>query len=410
MKRLASLILTICMVMTLASCGNGSEPTPIELIPPIVSPVEIEQQEEVTHQEEVPKTSDDPFEGKIAIITDDPHGILSYSSAFPIIIQYGEEKIIHQRWPLIPTFARDEVTKIVEELRNDSNVKAIIANPSVHESVEGFERLREAREDIFLVFCISGSRELFEIADLILVVDEIGTGSAMVRQAQKMGAETFVYYVFERDDQPINIARRELIEQECDELGIRFIEVIIPDAIAWDIYERPKFLREDVQRIIQNYGKDTAFFSPSTLDLLWPVIYHGGIFPQPRDLFRSPFNAILGDIFDYFSMTGEDFIQIHLSAETSIELTREFLDEHDMLGRVSNWPVPYEFLFTHAATKYAIKRLNGEVTRDGIDVDVLRGIMEDFAGVNVYLTPFTDLETGITHEHVLMMRMGYFIY
>ena len=410
MKRSISLLLTICIIWTLTSCGNGSEPTLIELIPPIVPPMEIEQQEANSQQEEIPEVSDGPFEGKIAVITNVPVGGLSYYSAFPILAGYGEENVFHKIWP-VTSF--DEGIIIIEELINNSNVKVIIANPLDYRGIEGFERLRETREDIFLVFRVRDigelSEQLMEIADLILLVDEIATGPAMVRQAYKMGAETFVYYSRVWSQMPIEIERRNLIEQECAELGIRFIEVTIPEAITWEGEERRRFFRDDVQRIVQNYGENTAFFSSSMIDFLWSVIEFGGIFPQPNDLLRSPFNAVL-DRFDLFSMSDEDFVEIHLSAEKSIELTRRFLDEHNMLGRVSNWPIPYEFLFTHAATEYAIKRLNGEVPKDGIDVDALKKIMEDFAGVNVYLAPFTDLETGITHDHVLMMRMGYFIY
>ena len=410
MKRLISLLLTICMIWTLTSCGNGNEPTPTEVIPPIVPPVEMEQ-EEINHQEEIPEVSDEPFEGKIAIITDHPHAILSYSSALPIIDRYGEEKIIHENGPLNWS-DQDEIARIVKALSNNLDVKVIIANPLFHMSISDFERLRETREDIFWVVCASNilwlDEILVEIADLILVVDEIGTGSAMVRQAYKMGAETFVHYSISQISwsyELIDIARRDLIEQECAELGIRFIEVVIPEAIRWNTSERHRFLRESMQRIVQNYGRNTAFFGAQMFELLPQVMYLGGIFPQPghRHLFRSPFH-----IFDHFLY--EDLVEIHSAAEEAIALTREFFNESGMLGRISDWPIPYEFLFTHAATEYAIKRLNGEVPKDGIDVDVLRGIMEDFAGVNVYLTPFTDLETGITHEHVLMMRMGYFIY
>jgi hypothetical protein len=114
-------------------------------------------------------------------------------------------------------------------------------------------------------------------------------------------------------------------------------------------------------------------------------------------------------------LVGIDFfdgvIDIYSAAEEAIAIGRSFfLEERGMLGRVSSWSIPPVFMFTHAATEYAIKWLNGEVTRDGIDIDVLRKIMEDFAGVTVYLTPYTDSETGKVHENILMMRMDYFIY
>ena len=421
MKKLISLLFIACVVWTLASCGNGGDELQIETLPTIiVPPVELDLQEEINGQEEIPETSDEPFEGKIAIITRYFVDYFSIGHVLPILARYGEEKIIHEMWPLFIANDQDGAIMIIDELSNNLDVKVIIANPvDFSWSIEGFERLREAREDIFLVFCVCSIRssvnlpeQIRETADLILMVDVIGTGAAMVRQAYKMGAETFVHYSLHRHMDPsefINNARRDLIEQECAELGIRFIEVKIPEDITWDSYYRRLFLREDIQRVIQNYGKDTAFFGHFANEILWSVIEFGGIFPQPRDLFMSPFNPFLGT-FDIHSSLDEDFIDIHLAAEKAILSARRHLDERGMRGRISNWPVPYEFMFTHAATEYAIKRLNGEVTSEGIDVDVLRSIMEEYAGVNVYLTPFTNSETGEVHENVLMMRMGYFIY
>jgi hypothetical protein len=46
--------------------------------------------------------------------------------------------------------------------------------------------------------------------------------------------------------------------------------------------------------------------------------------------------------------------------------------------------------YTLSAAEYAIKWINGEVPKEGIDVGVLKQIMEDYAGVEVFLTPYKD--------------------
>ena len=48
--------------------------------------------------------------------------------------------------------------------------------------------------------------------------------------------------------------------------------------------------------------------------------------------------------------------------------------------------------------------------KEGVDVEVLKELMEDFADVEVHLSPYTDEETGETYESFLLMLMDYIIF
>ena len=57
------------------------------------------------------------------------------------------------------------------------------------------------------------------------------------------------------------------------------------------------------------------------------------------------------------------------------------LDGKGELDRLSSWPVLDDFMYASTAAEYAVKWINGEVPKEGVDVDVLRQIMEEYAGV-----------------------------
>jgi hypothetical protein len=66
-------------------------------------------------------------------------------------------------------------------------------------------------------------------------------------------------------------------------------------------------------------------------------------------------------------------------------------------------------LCTNAAVEYAVKWLNGEVPRKGIDVLALKLCMEDFAGLECYLKTYADWE-GVEYPNWFLVREDYLTY
>ena len=410
MKKLISLLLAICIVLALVSCRNrdSNGELHIETPPSVTSPVGMEQQEEVNRQEEISEASYEPFEGKIAIINYGPgSGFADSEIAWLLAKEFGEDRLILMEWRE-PEIAIERIRL----LANDPDVRAIVAfSPPVWVPTEAFIELREEREDIFLIFCFlwkPSSEEqiaMAQLADLVLITDEEGMDFSIAQQAQRLGASTVVFYERPRSSPfPFLPERRERMELKSDEIGIQFAEHVAME--KRDSANNPLILEgfiNDFIKAIEEYDKDIA-------------IYNANI--PPRDLLNLInaaaetdvilichlyhfIAASLGVIPDF------NFYDILPPEEEYIYKIRAIFAEKNMAGRISAWSVPDSWVNIYASVQYAIKWINGEVPREGIDVDALRQLMEDFALVDVKLTPFVEEGTGQTFDNFFMVLMDF---
>ena len=329
--------------------------------------------------------AEQPFAGKIAIITAPSYQHTeTYTSARQVVEKYGKDKVIHRTWPDKYRDETEQVISVVEKLGNDPNIKAIITSDVVPGMNAGFDTLRETRPDIFLAcYQLTSEYNIAQIANLILGEDMLGTGPAMVEQAQKMGAKTFVFYSIERLNYPVVFEIRKLIIKRCKELNLEFVEAI-------DLNEPSSIIHFDIGKYVQIYGKDTAFYCPVAMnDINEEVIKEGAILPQP--LYPSPYWGFPSSLGIGFP-DGKNFNEVDelLPLDYLISEAKRITTEKGISGRLSAWPMPGNMLNTVASAEYAIKWINGEVPKKGVDVEVLRQIMEDYVGVKVYLTPYTD--------------------
>ena len=323
--------------------------------------------------------------GKIAIITAPFYqNRETYTSARQIVDKYGKDKVIHRTWPDMHRDETEQVISIVAKLGADPEIKAIIASDVVYGMSAGFEKLRETRPDIFIASCGTQDIWLAQIANLIFGEDSLGMCQAIVEQAQNMGAKAFVYYSSSYLlAYPVIFEMRKRIKESCEKLNIEFVnaeELNMPSAL----------ISLNVDKYIQNYGKDTAFYCPGFQgDIIGEVVKAGAILPQAWGL--SPYRGFpvaLGINWP----DGKNFHDVYelLPLDYFISEASRIAAEKGITGRLSTWPVPLEMMSTIAGAEYAIKWLDGEVPKKGVDIEVLRQLMEDYAGVKVYLTPYTD--------------------
>ena len=246
--------------------------------------------------------------------------------------------------------------------------------------------------------------DLSKEADLIFVLDELSMGSAMVQQAKKLGAKLFVhYYVPRHMEQTVLSARRDLIKEECSKSGLAFLDIAIPDPVFEGMAASREFIQESIPKMVEEYGVDTAFFATNCSDqetLIKLVADTGAIFLQPCH--PSPQHG-----FPVALDVGGFRDQKLLQTEMLRDHIKQAIVSCNMSGRMSTWPFDYNEVSFAVGMEYAIKRLNGEVPKEGFDIEVLTQMMTDYAGVQVYLTPYTDLETGVEYNNVLMVRMDY---
>ncbi|MCL1975051.1 MAG: DUF3798 domain-containing protein [Firmicutes bacterium] len=359
--------------------------TPIEADPP--TPIELEK----------------PFPGKIAIITNDITGCSGeeYFSAREIVRKYGEDKIIHKCWPVKFPEEGEEMIRIVQQIARDPDIKALVIDQAVQNTMAAVDKLLEIRNDMFLVAIqpVENPPDIAKRFNLILNADEISMGETMPRQAQKMGAKTFVHLSFPRHlSYQLIFARHEMLRENCESLGIEFVSHIVPDMIDIGRDEAQQAMLEEIPKLVAQYGQDTAFFTTNCglqESLIKAVTDTGAIYPQP--CCPSPFHGFPYGLLGLVSLV-DDVYYVFGIEDTIALVTDQIIDklaEKNMLGRVSNWPVPSTYLTTYAGAEYAIKWINGEAPKEGVDVALLEQCMADYAGVPCFARTLGSHETDV---------------
>jgi hypothetical protein len=447
MRNTKALLLLLLMLALLSFASCGSRQAPEENSPPYEEGVLTRENEPNSNELEPndPESSESIFEGMIAII---PYGFIHYPyTAMPVVEKYGENKVTSRPWIysglITEETPAEAVTHILPQLGASPEIKAFVINTVCPGIIADFEILRKERDDIYIIYCeppYGDAATLSQIADLILVNDEFAMCSAMARQAARLRAGTLVYYSYpmHADDAsyPVYFAKRTQIEQQCAKLGIEFIDIATPNPQAGGEEAVIKFIQKNVPKMVEKYGKDTAFFATECfvqIPLVEAIIETGAIYPQPC-CFSSAnaISAALGlktDI-EYLPEINDWTIyeQTHLESRAFLaekdnpgmvspwaDGTKAALAEKGMLGRLSTWPVYDSFMYSYVGAEYAVKWINGEVPKEGVDVKALKQLMEDYAGVEVYLTLYTDeypytekgAGTGETYDNILLVRMDY---
>jgi len=241
----------------------------------------------------------------------------------------------------------------------------------------------------------------------------LARGPAIVQQAQSQGAKVFVHYSFPRHMSNVLLAgRRDGIRAECERVGIQFVDATAPDPTGdGGLPATQQFILEDVPRMIARHGADTAFFATNCgmqIPLISRVVDGRAIYPEP--CCPSPthgFPAALG----IESEPGQSDVINYMINET-----RRIAAERNMTGRLSTWPAPASMTWTVAGAEYAIRWINGEVPRTGIDERVLAQCVSDyireFTGANVtaQMSNFTDRSTDITYDNYKLLIMGHLVF
>ena len=347
--------------------------------------------------------------GKIAIVTNTlSQNEEEYRSAQEMVARYGKDQIIHELWPDNFMAEQEQMVTIVAKIAADPEVKALIINQAVPGTNAAIDKLLESRDDMFIVYSTPQENppDVATRADLILMPDELKMGDNIPVQAQKLGAKTLVHYSFPRHmAQVLLSARRELMRAKCEEIGLEFVDATAPDPTGdQGVTGAQLFILEDIPKKVQQYGKDTAFFSTNCsmqVPLIQAAVETGAIYPQP--CCPSPYHGFptaLGiESGDY---SGN-------SLQNVIDETTRILEEKGVLGRFSTWPVPVAMMNTIASAEYAVKWMNGEVG-DELDMEVLEQCMADYAGVAVVTSAYAEEDGAKEYPNYRLIIMDFLTY
>ena len=330
MKKLIALALALVMVLGLAACNNS----------------------ETGNNGGV----------KIGIVTGTvSQGEEEYQQAVKMKEKYGD-MIVTATYPDNFSSETEQTIATVTNMAADPDVKAIVFVQAVPGATAAINKVRETRDDILFICGVPAEDPgvIAEAADIVMMVDEISMGTTVIDQAYKQGAKTFVHISFERHLGYATIsARRELFMKRCKELGIKYVEATAPDPTGdAGVTGAQAWITENIRVLIEEYGKDTAFFS-TNCSMQPPLILQcaelGAIYPQqccpsPYHGYPSAFNI---------DTTGHEGDVAYI-----LEQIKAKVAEYNNSGRMSTWTVPVNMLMIEAGVEYAIKWAKGEIKVD----------------------------------------------
>ncbi len=377
MKKSISLLLAMLMMLSLVVGCSAPAEEPAEA--PAETPAEAPAEE--------------PAEAasyKIGVMTGTvSQGEEEFRAAENMKARYGD-MIVLSTYP--DRFMQEQETTITNmmAMASDPDVKAIVMVQAVPGAAAAIGRVKEMRDDILFVLGVPGEDPdvIAEYGDVIMQTNDLARGAQIAQQAKDMGAEVLVHYSFPRHmSYEMLAARRDLMKEEAEKLGLVWVEQDAPDPTGdAGVPGTQQFIMEDLPRKVEEYGVNTAFFG-TNCSMMEPMIRQtvetGAIFPV--QCCPSPYHALPASLAISVpeDKAGDlDFIISEIDAK---------VDEAGMDGRVATWSVPVNMMYVEAGVEYAIEYLEGN-TNGKADAEVLTKIMEEVADGEIILENYGDYE------------------
>jgi hypothetical protein len=375
-KKFIAVLLILVLVFSLSACGQKSEKP----------------------------------EYKIGVVTGTvSQGEEEFRAAQAVKAKYGD-MIITQTYP--DNFMKEQETTIsnIMSIASDPDVKAIVIVQGIPGTSAAIDKVRETRPDMLFIVGVPGEDPdmIGSKADIVVQGNELAMGTTVIEQAHRMGAKTFVHYSFPRHmSYQLLAMRRDLMKENCERLGIKFVDATAPDPTGdAGVPGAQQFILEDVPRKIAQYGKDTALFSTNCAmqePLIKATLQEGGIFPQ--QCCPSPYHGYPGAL----------GIEIPDDKKGDIgyivEEIKTKVAEGNGTGRFSTWPVPINMMFIEAGVEYARAWIEGK-TNGRVDKEKLQELFNDYAGkvksgTKVQIDNYVNEKTGKEYDNFFMILVDY---
>jgi hypothetical protein len=380
MKRLFTVLLTLCLAVLFATCENQNQAQ--EAMPNIP---EQNMAQSISEQDMPPDMPEQDIPWKVAIYTyehDYRHSILGCPNDClegRALERYPEHVLVgtclKTTWP--PEKYEKELVEKGVALIQDEQVKVFIAYAN---SEELLKEIKEQRPDILLI-TFGGDDNLYEtsLSDIIFVIDKMTMSEKMVRQAFDMGANTFIYYSFRYYSPNVKLGEFSLsffdrycapiLEDTCTKLGMEYILEIVPRSS-----EYMSGIHSDLREKISQYGKNISYYieiCPISMSLYQTTKSFGIIMPQPCH--PSILHGFPGW---YWGSNSEEHRNLsEFDFDKQIERAREKATEMGVTGRFACWRVPYDTLALTAAIEYSIDYVNNGLQAN-IDLPTMEGYFQ----------------------------------
>ena len=224
-------------------------------------------------------------------------------------------------------------------------------------------------------------------------------GYQLAQAAKDMGCETVVHYSFPRHMAVEKLlARRNAMEERCKELNITFVDATTPDPTSDSgTTGTQQFVLEDVPKMIQKYGKNTAFFGTNQAQvepMIKTVLENGGYFLMPND--PSPFIG-------FASALGIEVPDEYQGDTAYMEKAiSDKLAAQNLTGHAGNWNVSLQMLNLQVGAYYAQMYIKGE-TQGLFDADAFNKAMVAVAGEGVSIRANSDASGNELSNYMLIL-------
>lgn len=346
---------------------------------------------------------------KIAVMTSTvTQGEEPYRAAELVAEKYPG-RVVHVTFPDNFTTEQEVALSTILSVGADPDVKALLIAGTPAGFAALIDKLKEQRPDI-LVWAGSPSDDatvIAEAADVVFNTDIPEQGYQLAEAAYEMGATTIVHYSFPRHmSVELLLERRNNMEERALELGMTFVDGTTPDPTSdAGTTGTQQFILEDVPKMIEQYGENTAFFGTNQAQvepMIKTVLEEGGIFLMPND--PSPFIG-------YPSALGIEVPEENQGDfEWMNEQISEKLAELGMSGRAGNWNISLQILNLQVGAAYAEAFINGETNGEFFDRDVFESVMKEVAGEEVSIQAYQDPATEQELENYMVVLADFMAY
>lgn len=384
-KKFMAIMLVLAMVLSMAACSKPAE------APATDAPAD-----------EAAAPAEETF--KIGIMT----GTVSqneeeYRAAQNVVAKYGEDRVLLMTYP--DKFMDEQETTIANlvSMASDPEVKALIICQAVPGTSAAIDKVHELRDDLLIIAAVPGEdpKMIAGKADIVFALDELTMGETIPKQAKAQGAKVFVHYSFPRHmSYALLSARRDLMKETCEEIGLEFVDATAPDPTGdAGVSGAQQYILEDVPRMVEKYGEDTAFFSTNCsmqVPLISASIDAGAIYPQP--CCPSPYHG-------FPSALGIEIPEDKKGdVGFAVEQITAKIAEKGGTGRFSTWPVPVAMMFIEGSAEYAMDWAAGEFT-EKLNTEKIQEKFDEYAGVGVSIQSLE--ENDVKYENYLMIMMDF---
>ena len=305
-------------------------------------------------------------------------------------------QILHSILPDKTAANESAMASFIATAAGDWRIKALVIDPALPGTAEGFRRAKASRPDLF---CVAGDSREDELAieasaDLVVDLDRVHRAWLIPWAARRMGAKAVVA-AYTRGEMADPRAQREraIMSAACSDLGLKYAAMTAPAGMDAVIYTRAM-----TGSWLHDYGKDTALYCSDralAVPLLSGAIAGGGVMVDAAgSMTRGVYAAALG----------VDLVPAKGDARKEFQLLEGAITGLGGRGRFGLWDADYAQASVAGLAEFALRVVSGVARKDEMKdlVAALDARSHPAAWLAAYdVDPATGVKSG---NHVLVRQ------